>query len=127
AGVIVVASIVAMIIVAVVIQHQKYSGLGRRGPPADSDVNSLNHERRIDAFEYEIKKKYIDGDEIPKSGVRIVNWWNAISVLTEQDDIPIGLEEEEQRIDILMQIRLPKQKKKSLRRKFAIKESSKVI
>ncbi|KAA6377022.1 MAG: hypothetical protein EZS28_027449, partial [Streblomastix strix] len=31
AGVIVVASIVAMIIVAVVIQHQKYSGLGRRG------------------------------------------------------------------------------------------------
>ncbi|KAA6387690.1 MAG: hypothetical protein EZS28_016781, partial [Streblomastix strix] len=36
-------------------------------PLSDSDANSLNHERRIDAFEYGIKRKYKDGyDEIPK-------------------------------------------------------------
>ncbi|KAA6356161.1 MAG: hypothetical protein EZS28_048312, partial [Streblomastix strix] len=68
AGVIVVASIVAMIIVAVVIQHQKYSGLGRSGllfikPPYDSDVNSLNHERRIGAFEGGFKRKYKVGED----------------------------------------------------------------
>ncbi|KAA6366215.1 MAG: hypothetical protein EZS28_038258, partial [Streblomastix strix] len=69
AGVIVVASIVAMIIVAVVIQHQKYSGLGRRGLPSDSDVNSLNYKRRIDAFEGGFKRIYKDGDEIPKQEI----------------------------------------------------------
>ncbi|KAA6369422.1 MAG: hypothetical protein EZS28_035052 [Streblomastix strix] len=46
---------------------------------------------------------------------------------TELDNIPIGPDDEEYGIDTLMQIRLPNQKKKSLRRKFAIKEKSKII
>ncbi|KAA6371730.1 MAG: hypothetical protein EZS28_032745, partial [Streblomastix strix] len=121
-------------------------------PPADPDANSLNHERRIDAGEGGIKRKYKDGDdEIPKgaslkgdlapftpfddpdtqikvekylseAGVRIVDGWNAISAHTELGEIPIGPDDEEYGIDTLMQIRQPKLKKKSWRRKFAKKK-----
>ncbi|KAA6396575.1 MAG: hypothetical protein EZS28_007898 [Streblomastix strix] len=155
AGVIVVASIVAMIIVAVVIQHQKYSGLGRRGtswfiiswlfslgllfirPPSDSDVNSLNLERRIDAFEGDVAplipfynpdiqikikvEKYLS-----KAGVRIADGQSVISAHADLNEIIIGPDDEEYGIDTLTQIRLPKQKKKSWRRKFA-KKKKKVI
>ncbi|KAA6385100.1 MAG: hypothetical protein EZS28_019372, partial [Streblomastix strix] len=121
-------------------------------PKADPYSNSLNHERRIDAFEGGFKMKYKYGDDeilivasligdlapftpfddpdtqikvekyLSEAGVRIVDGWNAISAHTELGEIPIGPDDEEYGIDTLMQIRQPKLKKKSWRRKFAKKK-----
>ncbi|KAA6395427.1 MAG: hypothetical protein EZS28_009046 [Streblomastix strix] len=50
---------------------------------ADPDANSLNHERKIDAFKYGIKKKYFDEfDEILKTNSLIGD----LTIFTPFDD-----------------------------------------
>ncbi|KAA6390036.1 MAG: hypothetical protein EZS28_014440 [Streblomastix strix] len=68
-----------------------------------------------------------DEKYLSEAGIRIDDGWHVISTQTVLSLIPIGSNVEQYQIDTLMQIIQLKQKKKSLRRKFTIKENIKVI